>query len=301
MLFGSYFGDWDAQNAFMRSAIASSPSVLTCSWAGRPQWFYHHMGMGLPIGYSTLATQNNTNLYQSNYLYPPSYPNGVIYTIGIQQVHQALMGDPTLRMYMSDPSTPKTLSAYQPQGSPVKLTWDFMISDDIMGYNLYKSTNGPDGPFEKVNNNLLNTSTNAYTDSSLFEGDVYYMLRTQKITKTKTGTFINQSRGIVKNLIVTEVRDHSFNNVSIKCQPNPAIASSNISLVLGFDTFAKITICDVNGIEIRQIVADNLSAGNHEFMWDLSQGLGGKVPAGVYFVKLETASSKIVEKIVVMP
>jgi hypothetical protein len=300
MLFGSYFGDWDAQNAFMRAAIASSPSVLTCSWAGRPQWFYHHMGMGLPIGYSAVTTQNNSSMYQSNYMYSPSYPGGIIYTIGIQQVHQALMGDPTLRMYMSDPIVPKTLSAYQPNGSPVKLSWD-VVMDDILGYNIYKSTNGPDGPFEKINNKIINQSTNTYTDSTLFEGEVFYMLRTQKITKSKSGTFINQSRGIVKNLIVTGVNDISFNNVSIKCQPNPAITTTNLSLELGFDTFTRITICDVNGIEIRQIVAENLSAGNHEFMWDLSQGQGGKVPAGVYFVKLETASTKRIEKIVVMP
>ncbi len=301
MLFGSYFGDWDVQNAFMRAAIASSPSVLTCSWGGRPQWFYHHMGMGLPIGYSAVVTQNNSTMYQSNYLYTPSYPSGIIYTMGIGQIQQALMGDPTLRMFMNDPSVPKTLSVFQPQGSPVAISWNFMISDDIMGYNLYKSINGPDGPFVRINSKLINLQTNTYSDSSLFEGDVYYMLRTQKITKTNTGSFINQSRGILKSLTVTEVKDNSFNNVSLKCQPNPALTSSNISLVLGFPSFTKITICDVNGIEIKQIIADNLSPGNHEFMWDLSQVNGEKVPAGVYFVKLETLSTKKVDKIVVMP
>ena len=102
-------------------------------------------------------------------------------------------------------------------------------------------------------------------------------------------------------MLSMQVKDNSFNNVSLKCQPNPALTSSNISLVLGFPSFTKITICDVNGIEIKQIIADNLSPGNHEFMWDLSQVNGEKVPAGVYFVKLETLSTKKVDKIVVMP
>ncbi|MBK5284743.1 MAG: fibronectin type III domain-containing protein, partial [Bacteroidia bacterium] len=45
MLFGSYFGDWDSQNNFMRASLASG-TALTCSWAGRPHWHYHHMGLG---------------------------------------------------------------------------------------------------------------------------------------------------------------------------------------------------------------------------------------------------------------
>lgn len=42
LLFGSYFGDWDNQNNFLRSAIASD-YTLTSSWSGRPHWMIHHM------------------------------------------------------------------------------------------------------------------------------------------------------------------------------------------------------------------------------------------------------------------
>ncbi|HNS64835.1 MAG TPA: hypothetical protein PKN11_10435, partial [Anaerolineaceae bacterium] len=41
VLFGSYFGDWDSQNNFLRSVLASG-TMLTCVWAGRPGWQFHH-------------------------------------------------------------------------------------------------------------------------------------------------------------------------------------------------------------------------------------------------------------------
>ncbi|MGZ8940158.1 MAG: C25 family cysteine peptidase, partial [Limisphaerales bacterium] len=58
MFLGSYFGDWDNESAFLRASLGSG-YALTTSWAGRPHWFYHQMGLGDTIGASTVASQNN--------------------------------------------------------------------------------------------------------------------------------------------------------------------------------------------------------------------------------------------------
>src|SRR6185436_8869270 len=86
MFFGSYFGDWDNESDFLRAPLGSTTYGLTAAWAGRPHWFFHHMGLGETIGYSTRLSQNNNGLYS-----PVSS--------GSRQVHIALMGDPTLRMH----------------------------------------------------------------------------------------------------------------------------------------------------------------------------------------------------------
>jgi len=63
MLFGSYFGDWDSQNNFLRAPLAQG-RILTNMWSGRPHYQLHHMGLGENIGYGLLLTQNNPgNLY----------------------------------------------------------------------------------------------------------------------------------------------------------------------------------------------------------------------------------------------
>jgi hypothetical protein len=66
MLFGSYFGDWDVPNNFLRAPLCQG-RTLTSVWAGRPHWALHHMGMGENIGYSAWVTQNNSNTYFYNY------------------------------------------------------------------------------------------------------------------------------------------------------------------------------------------------------------------------------------------
>ena len=48
MFFGSYFGDWDSQNDFLRAALATTNYTLTSAWVGRPYWFFHHMALGKP-------------------------------------------------------------------------------------------------------------------------------------------------------------------------------------------------------------------------------------------------------------
>jgi hypothetical protein len=85
---GSYFGDWNNESNFLRAALATSGSLLTTCYAGKPQWLFHHMALGTHIGYSTKLTQENG----PNGLYPPHAP-------GTAEVHISLLGDPTLRMH----------------------------------------------------------------------------------------------------------------------------------------------------------------------------------------------------------
>ncbi len=66
-LFGSYFGDWDVSNNFLRAPLATTSYGLTCAWAGRPAWYVHHMAMGETIGYAARLSQNNSSTYFYGY------------------------------------------------------------------------------------------------------------------------------------------------------------------------------------------------------------------------------------------
>ena len=41
LFFGSYFGDWDNANNFLRAPLASEENGLTVAWSGRPYWQNH--------------------------------------------------------------------------------------------------------------------------------------------------------------------------------------------------------------------------------------------------------------------
>ncbi|MCS6917215.1 MAG: hypothetical protein NZM08_06000, partial [Chitinophagales bacterium] len=122
-LFGSYFGDWDSENNFMRAALANRGPVLTNCWSGRPLWYFHHMSLGHPIGMSYLKSINNTSTYIANF--------------GAHAVHIALLGDPTLRMHYY--AGPQALVLSQ-QGNTVKLSWTPAPDSSIIGYQVYRSS-----------------------------------------------------------------------------------------------------------------------------------------------------------------
>ena len=185
MLFGSWFGNWDDNDDILRSVLATPTMGLTACMAGRPHWFFHHMGLGQPIGYSTRISMNNTTLYQNQ-------SNG--YT---RAVYVGLMGDPTLRL---DPVAPPTNLVATPGTNLVNLTWG-PSNDSVAGYHVYRA-DSPGGPFTRLTSALL-TSTN-FTDSEITGTQSTYMVRAVKLQTNPSGSYFNPSQGVfasVSNLL----------------------------------------------------------------------------------------------------
>lgn len=178
MLYGSYFGDWDNANNFLRAPIASPSASLVSCWGGRPNWFFHTMSLGEPIGYSYLNSVDNVTTY---------YPKG-LYS---GQVHQSLQGDPSLTMYVYQaPSNVAALGV--DQNTRTQITW--MPSNDpaVQGYYLYKA-NDLNSSFTLLN--AAPISATYYFDETTYDPAAVYMVRAVKLEQTNTGTFHNLSRG----------------------------------------------------------------------------------------------------------
>jgi len=183
MLLGSYFGDWDNDGNFLRVMLANGGYGLTCAWSGRPQWVFHYMGIGFPIGYCTKLSENNRSTYSAL-----TFKRGV---------HMGLMGDPTLRMTPVLP--PSDLTGTLHSGSGVVLSWT-ASPDDVLGYAIYRAQS-PGGPFVRLNDSLA-TDTN-YPDANGVSGDVY-MVRAVKRETTNSGSYFNASQGIFASNFVTQ-------------------------------------------------------------------------------------------------
>lgn len=185
MLFGSYFGDWDSQNNFLRSALASG-QTLTNAWAARPNWQFHHMALGETIGYAARLAMNNNS---SNY--DPGYGAGF--------VHISLMGDPSLVQY---PIRPVENLVITEQNGHLTLNWD-AYADSYDHFELYKRS-GASEPFKLVKS--LPAGTLSYVDSCAVKGKyVEYSVRASAIETTSSGTFFNLSKGAMNSIVpVTE-------------------------------------------------------------------------------------------------
>ena len=83
--------------------------------------------------------------------------------------------------------------------------------------------------------------------------------------------------------------------------PNPAGASVEIRFSLAAPAHATLAVYDVSGRRVTTLLSGLTPAGPHRVLWDASDERGGRVPAGVYFLRLAAAGKTLVRNVVVMP
>ncbi|MBK9271119.1 MAG: T9SS type A sorting domain-containing protein [Saprospiraceae bacterium] len=186
LLFGSYHGDWDSQNNFMRSSLGSG-TILTCAWAGRPGWQFHHMALGFNIGFSARTSMNN---------------NGTQYEVsptGLRGTHMALLGDPSLNMYPI--SGPKNLIILEETGQ-VNLNWT-ASADATEGYNVYRKS-GSELYYKIVASDIKDT---LYIDRCLpLDSTFDYLVTATKLITNASGSFYMNSPGARNSITIN--KDH---------------------------------------------------------------------------------------------
>ena len=181
MSMGSYFGDWDVVNNFLRAPIASG-NGLTSVWSGMPHWYFQHMGMGDNIGYSAKVTMNNTNLYTPQ--------NGGWQGQPYNRVHLTLLGDPSLRMTVVP--RPSNLQVSN-SGGLASFTWSAGLGP-VDGYHVYEINQGT-GNLVRLTPAPV-TQTNFSSPAVPFVSGKRYMVRAVKLQTTNTGRFYDLSLGI---------------------------------------------------------------------------------------------------------
>jgi hypothetical protein len=251
MLFGSWFGDWDSQDNFLRAPLATRTYGLTCAWAGRPHWMFHHMGLGETIGFSTRLTQNNSTMYAAN--------------LAEQWVHIALMGDPSLRLHPVAP--PATLTMDTNGGGGVILRWK-PSPEPVAGYYVYRGTTTA-GPFSRLTSSLI-TATN-YTDS-LVSSNVY-MVRAVKLEISASGSYFDPSQGIFQSL------DSSVATPNVALwQPTGSVTLLAPATVrVSANTFDPANVLTNAAFYTNGVRLQSFSAPPYDLTWS-------NVPSGIYSI-----------------
>lgn len=181
-IFGSYFGDWDSPNNFLRAALASG-TILSNAWAGRPHWTAHHMALGETIGYATRISTNNNSTYTAGF--------------SARGTHIALMGDPSLRLH---PWAGSDFIQLVESGPHVDIKWN-KNALATMGYTVFRRTEG-NTQYEVLARRIKDT---IFRDECLQPGFRYeYMVRGERLETSASGSYYNLSSGISDTLTKTQ-------------------------------------------------------------------------------------------------
>jgi hypothetical protein len=274
MLFGSYFGDWDSPDNFLRAPLASAGYALTSCWAGRPHWQVHHMGMGENIGYSAKLTQNNSLTYYYNY--------------ARHFVHIALMGDPSLRMHVVAPVPEIEVTTLH---STTTVSW-LPSPEPVLGYYVYRAS-GEFGKYERLHSDMITATT--FVDPEPLAGMNHYMVRAVKLEQSPSGSYYNLSCG--KTDSVTVVLGYQENVSSelnqIRIFPNPGSDKVFVTIPAECEGFVRLLVTDLSG---KMVLTHQVSYQQTDGPVPLNiQSL----PAGVYLLRTETGNGCFHTKLVV--
>lgn len=261
VMFGSYFGDWNTQDNFLRSCLASKGLTLTNVWAHRPHWYFHQMAMGMQIGHSVIIAQNNLSDFSLKYGYIGSFGGNYL----DRRISMNLMGDPTLRMHYFDGA--KNLNSNKTNSNKnVVLTWTASSEPGVVGYHVYRtSRNG--GVYYPITTAPLNALT--FTDLNPYNGTNYYVVKAIKLETSNTGTYYNSSLGvmaIVSGVVGTNTMLEENKTLSLSIYPNPASTQFTIeteinSLINIFDLQGRLMFTGLNKNTNIQINTSNWAKG----------------------------------------
>ncbi len=176
VLWGSFFGDWNHRDNFLRAQIATSVG-LASGWGSSP-WLLQPLALGATVGDGLLLTQNTAPF-----------------------VHLALMGDPSLRMFVVPPPTAAVATA----ANGVTLHWN-RSPGPVLGYHVYRADD-PDLPARRLTGELL--ADTGFTDPGPVPAGARYLIRAVKLEVTASGSFFNASQAAFANAPATLPGSHA--------------------------------------------------------------------------------------------
>ncbi|MFN9518189.1 MAG: T9SS type A sorting domain-containing protein, partial [Bacteroidota bacterium] len=210
ILSGSYFGDWDNVNNFLRAPLASSS--LGSFWGGIPKWYIHHMGVGERIGKGVKISQNNTGFYFTGN-----------FNMSHNSMHIAYMGDPTLKI-RNLPAV-ESLTAVS-SNNLVYLNWN-RIGDQSYAIYRFDTLNRV---FNRIHNLPINDTF--FIDSfNHASGRYVYAVKCIKLETTGSGTFYNTGGAAYSTVEhINSVSAINDNQNLVYIYPNPVSEQIHIKI-----------------------------------------------------------------------
>lgn len=187
LLYGSFFGDWDSTDNYLRAPLVgrSDASGLISVWSGVPVWRLFPLAAG-----GTMADAYRHVVREVNQPAGPFPPTDDSWT-NPDQSHLAIMGDPSLRSHPPKPVTAMNAAA---SGNQITLSWVNPSGEsNRLGCRIYRASS-LFGPYAPVGGQTAVGAT-GYVDTPPHPGYWYYMVRSVKRETTASASYDNLSQG----------------------------------------------------------------------------------------------------------
>lgn len=170
-----------------------------------------------------------------------------------------------------------------------------VIGGELEDANDLLANAGP-SPVRVIHANVVADSLDARNN---YWGTTSYdqiLLMTQGTVRTCPITNAQHDASLCAPLIALSAPEPAGTS-GLRIQPNPFRGSTRIRFNAPRDAALRLTIHDVAGRRVRTL-SDGAPAGDPDRLWDGRDEAGGRVAAGVYFVRLETPGAVLTRRVV---
>lgn len=94
--------------------------------------------------------------------------------------------------------------------------------------------------------------------------------------------------------------ENSKEELSASNYPNPFNPSTKISYTLKNNGQTELSIYNIKGQKVATLVNDEMSTGTHEVIWNGKDEQGKNVSSGLYFYRLESGTTSLTKKMILM-
>ncbi len=132
-------------------------------------------------------------------------------------------------------------------------------------------------------------ATRLFVDETVTPGERYeYLL----VVRDMSGAEFTSARiGVTVPRVVLSLGQNS---------PNPFNHLTSFEITLPERSDANVSIYDVSGRHVARVASGVRDAGDYDLDWNGTDDTGRRLPAGVYFYKLEASGKVLTRKLVLM-
>ncbi|MDX9869881.1 MAG: M6 family metalloprotease domain-containing protein [Candidatus Cloacimonadales bacterium] len=263
--------------------------VVSLQWdAPVVSYFYD---IGNVLSYKILANNEVLTTVAGNvleYTYGPISGGSINYQI--VAVYQDNDAEPSNQANVTAPfSEPLNLTGLM-ENTAVRLNWDApeFANRGLEGYKVYR--NG-----SSIFNGVI--AENTYLDENVTFGLEYsYTVRAVYSNPTGLSPHSNSFDIIPSDTDSPEL----FTTKLYGNYPNPFNPSTSISFSLKEKSRVKISIYNVKGELVKELINSELPYGKHTIIWDGKNNHHKKAAAGIYMLKMEAPKYNLIKKMVMI-
>ncbi len=165
----------------------------------------------------------------------------------------------------------------------IRLRWQVTGASTALGFNLYRGPSEAEATQRLNPEPILGTSVFSYLDRDV-EPERTYVYKIAALEDSGHETWVGTVQGTAGAALRLSVK---------RPRPNPFDRQAEFSFTLPLPSPVRLTIRDVQGRRVREVIGRDLPAGPHSATWDGRDDRGRRAATGIYFAILEAGGTVV--------